>query len=301
MPVNSPIPHPAHPADPAARVIAGERLTLRHAALSDQGLVRPGNQDAVHAGSGVLAVADGFGPAGAEAGAAAVGALRQLDPTAVRPDELLPFLADALTRANQAVRALVGQSAPAISVAREVPYGPIPDLGGSPGPAAGDQSLASHPIGTTLTALLWTGSALAFVHIGDSRAYLLRDGELRQITQDHTLVQAMVEDGRLQPAETSAHPQRMLLLRALDGGPGVLPDLGFREVRRGDRYLLCSDGLSGAVPPAALRRVLTGGAEPERTVHELVALARAAGGADNISCVVADVVVAADPPGRPAT
>lgn len=251
---------------------AAERLALRHAALSDRGLVRPGNQDAVHAGPTVLAVADGFGSAGAQAGEAAVNALRHFDASAAAPGELLGFLADAVARANRAVRDLNRTDD-----RREHDH-------------QATQTQAQTPIGTTLTALLWTGSALALVHIGDSRAYLLRAGALRQITYDHTIVASMVEDGRLRPEEAATHPQRMLLLRALDGGSAAVPDIGLREVRRGDRYLLCSDGLSSAVPADALRQILVGAAEPERAVHELVDLATAAGGVDNISCVVADVV-----------
>ncbi len=260
------------PATPAPAALPGALLTLRHAALTDRGLVRPSNQDAVHAGSTVLAVADGFGAGGAAAGAAAVDAVARLEATPVPPGELLGFLADAVARANRAVRELVGPGP-----------GPSPD-------ADADADAAAHAVGTTLTALLWTGSALALVHIGDSRAYLLRGGELRQITHDHTFVRSMVEDGRLRPEEAATHPQRLLLLRALDGSAATFPDIGLREVRRGDRYLLCSDGLSGAVPAAEVRRVLVTATEPEQAVRELVALANGSGGADNVSCVVADVI-----------
>src|SRR6266849_3542203 len=97
-------------------------------------------------------------------------------------------------------------------------------------------------MGTTLTALLWSGATVAVCHIGDSRAYLLRDGDFRQITRDHTLVQSLVDDGRLTPEAAATHPQRSLLLRALDGRSEAEPDLSVREVRAGDRYLLCSDG-----------------------------------------------------------
>ena len=104
-------------------------------------------------------------------------------------------------------------------------------------------------MGTTLTALLWTGQRLGLVHVGDSRAYLLRDGVLTQITQDHTWVQRLVDEGRITEEEAATHPQRSLLMRALGSGDHVEPDLSIREVRAGDRYLICSDGLSGVVPP----------------------------------------------------
>ncbi|MGW3246948.1 MerR family transcriptional regulator [Streptomyces sp. NPDC001070] len=234
---------------------ANQPLELRYAALSDAGLVRQGNQDTAYAGSRLLAVADGFGGDGAPAGAAAVDALKELDPAGVAAGGLLDVLQGALDRADEAVRGLTES-------------------------------------GTTLTALLWTGEQLALVHIGDSRAYLLRGGGLFLITHDHTMVQSMVDEGRLTAAEAASHPQRSLLVRALGAGTppaGRLPDLRLHDPRPGDRYLLCTDGLSTVVPDDELRRVLGSGAAPGQAVRELVALANAAGGPDNVSCVVADV------------
>lgn len=141
--------------------------------------------------------------------------------------------------------------------------------------------------------MLWTGSRLALVHIGDSRAYLLRAGELFQITHDHTLVQSMVDEGRLSPEEATSHPQRSLLLRALTGGmggAGGAADIRLHDARPGDRYLLCSDGLSSVVPTEDVRHVVTAARDPEQAVRELIALANGAGGPDNVSCVVADVL-----------
>ncbi len=141
-------PHPTPPASPPTAAVVppahapNALLSLRHAALTDRGLIRPSNQDAVHAGSTVLAVADGFGVGGAAAGAAAVDAVARLEAAPIPPGELLGFLADAVTRANRTVRGL----------------------------ADPDSAAAPEPVGTTLTAMLWTGSALALVHIGDSRA-----------------------------------------------------------------------------------------------------------------------------------
>lgn len=148
---------------------------------------------------------------------------------------------------------------------------------------------SSGQAGTTLTAMLWTGSQLALVHIGDSRVYLLRDGELFQITQDHTMVQSMVDEGRLSPEEAASHPQRSLLIRALGQGADGTPDMRLHDVQRGDRYLLCSDGLSTVVPAEEIHRVISGTGAPEQTVRELIALAIGSGGPDNVSCVVADV------------
>ncbi|NUS89487.1 MAG: MerR family transcriptional regulator [Streptomyces sp.] len=255
-----------------------EPLDIRYAALSDTGLVRESNQDTVYAGPRLLAVADGFGTGGAPAGEAAVQVLKRLDAegvgAGVPAGDLLNALEDAVERAGLAVRDIAGAD-------------PAP-----------------HEVGTTLTAMLWTGSRLALVHIGDSRAYLLRDGELFQITHDHTLVQSMVDEGRLSPEEATSHPQRSLLLRALTGtgvaggagGAGGAADIRLHDARPGDRYLLCSDGLSSVVPTEDVRHVLTAARDPEQAVRELIALANGAGGPDNVSCVVADVL--APEPGR---
>ncbi|MCP8711232.1 MerR family transcriptional regulator [Streptomyces sp. AC04842] len=242
-------------------------LSLRYAALSDAGRVRPSNQDTAYAGSRLLAVADGYGGRGALAGAAAVDALRSLESETAPAGDLLNALEDALGRAERAVH---GVSAP--------------DDG-----TGGDSTDA----GTTLTAMLWTGSQLALVHIGDSRVHLLRDGELFQITHDHTVVQSLIDEGRLTPEEAASHPQRSLLLRALGRGADSTPDLRLHDARAGDRYLLCSDGLSTVVPAGDIHRVLTDTPEPEAAVRELVDLANASGGPDNVSCVVADVVAQA--------
>jgi protein phosphatase len=137
--------------------------------------------------------------------------------------------------------------------------------------------------------MLWTGSRLALVHIGDSRAYLLRDGELFQITHDHTIVQSMLDEGSISPDEAATHPSRSLLLRALDGGGESAPDIRLHDVEAGDRYLLCSDGLSTVVPPAEVQRLMSTVDDPEQAVRELVAAANRSGGPDNVSCVVADV------------
>lgn len=233
-------------------------LELRYSAHSDTGRVRPANQDTAYAGARLLAVADGFGPAGAPASSAAVEALRFLDTDEVPAGGVLDILEDAVRGAEQAVR---------------------------------DVADGSDDVGTTLTALLWTGSRLALVHIGDSRVYLLRDGELFRITHDHTMVQSMVDEGRLTPEEATSHPRRALLLKALTGGgSSAAPDLRLHDARPGDRYLLCSDGLSGVVPDTRVQQLLAAPVSPDETVRSLVGAANDAGGPDNVSCVVADVV-----------
>jgi serine/threonine protein phosphatase PrpC len=150
-----------------------------------------------------------------------------------------------------------------------------------------DPSLAG--MGTTLTALLWSGSQLGLVHIGDSRAYLVRDGEVFQITHDHTLVQSLLDEGKLTAEEAASHPQRQLLLRALGGGDAE-PDLQLREASLGDRYLLCSDGLHEAAAAESIRQVLREVSDPDEAAARLIELAIHGGGHDNITCIVADVV-----------
>ena len=233
-------------------------LGIRYAALSDAGLVRESNQDTAYAGERLLAVADGYGGQGGPASAAAVDALRRLETDGIPAGGLLNVLEDAVERAGRAVHGVAAAA---------------------PGDA-----------GTTLTAMLWTGSQLALVHIGDSRAYVLRDGELFLITHDHTMVQSMVDEGRLSPEEAASHPERSLLIRALGAGADGTAEMRLHDARPGDRYLLCSDGLSAVAPGEEIRRVLAEGGEPEPTVRALVALANGSGGPDNVSCVVADVV-----------
>ncbi len=245
--------------DPAMSPTA-KPLGIRYAALSDTGLVRESNQDTAYAGSRLLAVADGFGSGGAPASAAAVDALKRLETDSIPAGDLLSLLEDAIEQAKQAVNGVAGPAS-------------------SPGEA-----------GTTLTAMLWTGSQLALVHIGDSRVYLLRAGELFQITHDHTMVQSMVDEGRLSPEEAVSHPQRSLLIRAMGQGADGTPDMRLHDAQREDRYLLCSDGLSTVVPTEEIHRVLSEISEPEQAVRELIALANGSGGPDNVSCVVADVM-----------
>jgi protein phosphatase len=235
-------------------------LGIRYAVRSDVGMLRESNEDSAYAGARLLAVADGLGGhAGGEvASAAAIDALRPLD-AELPAGELLNALAHAVHQANESLQQI----------------------------AQTDPSLRG--LGTTLTAMLWSGSQLALVHIGDSRAYLLRDGELFQITHDHTLVQTLVDEGRITLAEAASHPQRSLLLRAIDGKQAE-PDLQLHDAKAGDRYLLCSDGLYSVVSMERLREVLSTVADPDDVVRQLIDLANQAGGPDNITCVVADVV-----------
>lgn len=236
-------------------------LSLRFAAGSHKGMIREGNEDSGYAGPRLLAIADGMGgaAAGEVASSEAISTIVALDDD-VPGSDLLTSLGTAVQRANDQLRMMVEED---------------PQLEG---------------MGTTLTALLWTGQRLGMVHVGDSRAYLLRDGVLTQITQDHTWVQRLVDEGRITEEEATTHPQRSLLMRALGSGEHVEPDLSIREVRAGDRYLICSDGLSGVVSHQTLEDTLAGYQGPEDTVQNLIELALRGGGPDNITVIVADVL-----------
>ncbi|QIT45575.1 Stp1/IreP family PP2C-type Ser/Thr phosphatase [Streptomyces antibioticus] len=239
----------------------GMSLSLRFAAGSHKGMIREGNEDSGYAGPRLLAIADGMGgaAAGEVASSEAISTIVALDDD-VPGSDVLTSLGTAVQRANDQLRSLVEED---------------PQLEG---------------MGTTLTALLWTGQRLGLVHVGDSRAYLLRDGVLTQITQDHTWVQRLVDEGRITEEEATTHPQRSLLMRALGSGEHVEPDLSIREVRAGDRYLICSDGLSGVVSHQTLEDTLASYQGPQETVQNLIELALRGGGPDNITVIVADVL-----------
>ncbi|GAB2998522.1 PP2C family protein-serine/threonine phosphatase [Saccharothrix stipae] len=234
-------------------------LVLRYAARSDRGLVRSNNQDSVYAGPRLLALADGMGghAAGEVASKVVIAALAPLDDDEPG-DDLLGQLRDAVIAGNGAISELVQSD---------------PDLDG---------------MGTTLTAVLFAGSRLGMVHIGDSRAYMLRNGTFTQITHDDTFVQSLIDEGRITEEEAATHPQRSLLLRALTGHE-VEPRLMVREARPGDRYLLCSDGLSGVVSMETLEEAIRI-TDPQACADRMIELALKGGGPDNVTVVIADVV-----------
>ena len=236
-------------------------LALRYAVRSDVGLLREGNEDSAYAGPHLLAVADGMGghAAGEVASSATITAIASLD-TEPAGEDLVDALADAVASANMRLQELI----------------------------ISDPSVEG--MGTTLTAMLWSDGQAALCHIGDSRAYLLRNGQFYQITHDHTLVQSLVDEGKITEDDVATHPHRSLLLRALDGRTVADPDLSTLETMAGDRYLLCSDGLSGVVTEQTLHQTLSSVWEPEKAALQLVELAIRGGGPDNITCIVADVV-----------
>jgi serine/threonine protein phosphatase PrpC len=187
-----------------------------------------------------------------------------------------------------------GEVASAAVVAR---FALLDELELSPAEALAALSATAEEANDTVLELMTAdeelGDRIALVHVGDSRAYLLRDGELSQLTHDHTYVQTLVDAGRITADEAVVHPRRNLLMRAIDGSPPVEADLSIREARLGDRYLLCSDGLSGVLPESDLAEVLCLG-DPTGAVTALVERALAAGAPDNVTCVVADVVEKVD-------
>jgi protein phosphatase len=141
-------------------------------------------------------------------------------------------------------------------------------------------------MGTTITAALASGSRVAVGHVGDSRAYLLRDGALEQLTQDHSLVADLVRSGRLTPEEAEIHPQRSVITRALGTDPAVVVDSFSIEARDGDVYLLCSDGLTTMLDEATVQRTMSESTDLEQVARALVGAANESGGEDNITVVL---------------
>lgn len=240
-------------------------MRLHYAARSDVGLVRQGNEDSGYASPNLLVVADGMGghAAGELASATAVAALADIDDVELQSSDVLAALAGAVDETGEAIRQVIARD---------------PGLTG---------------MGTTVTAIYWMGERIAIAHVGDTRAYLLRHGELTQLTHDHTLVQTLVDEGRITEEEAAVHPRRSIIMRALDGLNPVEPDLSVRESRVGDRYLLCSDGMSGVMNAAEIGIVLSEG-DPTGAVTRLVELSLERGAPDNVTVVVADVVDAPD-------
>jgi len=236
-------------------------LRFSGAGVSDVGLVRDSNEDSGFVAPYVALVADGVGGAAAgevaSATAAYVVAATVLKSPGVDPGRVV---SDAFAAARDIVR---------LGVQRD---------------------LARLGMATTLTVLVTDGSSVVLGHLGDSRAYLLRAGELRQITTDHTYVQHLVETGRLSDEERATHPWRNVVLRSLDGDPeGSLPDVTRLDVGTGDRLMISSDGLTDLVDDVRIAAVLRS-EDPEEAAAELTALALGAGGRDNITCVVVDVI-----------
>ncbi len=229
------------------------------AGSSDVGQVREGNEDALLIRNSVFAVADGMGGhlAGEVASAAALEPIEALDGR-VFPDatEAATALTNAVVAANTTVSKL-----------------------------ATDNPLY-RGMGTTLTAALIEGRRAHVAHVGDSRAYLLRDGQFSQLTDDHTLVQHLVDEGQITREEAAHHPQRSIITRAIGVSPEVDVDAMTLELQPGDQLLMCSDGLTGVVEDRVIAELLDTTADPDEAVSRLVELANQAGGPDNITVVL---------------
>ena len=231
-------------------------MGLRRGAATDRGRMRDGNEDSYLAIGPLAAVADGMGGhrAGEVASATAMDQLRTLGSGPWEDDRAASeALKRAVAEANRRIRDL----------------------------AASDKALEG--MGTTLTALLEDGDSVHLAHVGDSRAYLLRHGELSSLTEDHTLVQELVRQGRLRPEDAERHPQRSIITRALGVDSDVEIDTATYKIVPGDRLLLCTDGLSGVVDQTRIRNVLLRTPDPQQAADKLVAMANEAGGPDKIN------------------
>lgn len=238
-------------------------LSLKIEAHSEVGLVRSNNQDSAYISPSLIVVADGMGGAAAGDLASSV-AIRELRRADAQKDldgeEMLEVLGGALTKANDSLADLV----------------------------AWDHSLEG--MGTTVCGAMFDGDQYGICHIGDSRGYLVRDGEFKRLTRDHSWVQSLVDDGKITPEEAATHPHRSLLLKVLNGQPTHSPDFELMDAKLGDRLLFCSDGLCGMVEDDVIEPLLTSGDDLPTIVKELTRVAHEAGGLDNITIIVADVV-----------
>lgn len=311
-------------------------LSLRFGAVSDIGRTRKKNDDSGYAGPNFLMVADGMGGAAAGdlASAVAVQTMQRLDGPA--PADLLEALAGAVHRANDRLSELIeddptiegmGTTVTAVLFDNGLPaepgaagtpvaatasgdtlhgdeLAPITDADDNDadpdtstdtsgvGPDEPSEAPAANPAAAGSPASARIGVA----HLGDSRGYLWRDGELLRISHDHSWVQSLIDEGRITEAEARVHSHRSLLLKVLDGRHDNSPDLTVYDVRAGDRILICSDGLSGFVEHDRIARVMSIGSA-DAVAHELLQLALEAASTDNITVVVGDVV---DEPADPA-
>ena len=236
-------------------------LKLKFAAKSAVGRVRKKNDDSAYAGEYLAVLADGMGGhvGGDVASASTVLDLVHLDHEATAdPQNALP---DEIQAANLVLNELVGAN---------------PKLSG---------------MGTTVTSLLLSGDTLHMAHIGDSRAYRLKHGEFEQISKDHTFVQRLVDEGRIKPAEAEVHPHKNVLLRVL-GDSDASPELDVERftAEPGERWMLCSDGLTDAVPVPVIEQIIRTTADMDEAVNDLVAITLKNGAPDNVTVVMFEVI-----------
>ena len=248
-------------------------LGIRAHAVSHVGKIRANNQDSGYAGNNLFVVADGMGgyAGGDVASAIAISVVEELDQEFENPDAAREALHASSIDANTAINAAVDEH---------------PELA---------------RMGTTLSAILRVGDDKAVLgHIGDSRIYLFRDGKLQQVTTDHTFVQRLVEAGRITPEEALVHPRRSVIMRVL-GDVEMEPEIDFTtvELQAGDRWLLCSDGLSGYVPEDRMIKILGSAKDIAQANKQLLDVALSNGAPDNVTSVIAEVTAKPVDPIRP--
>ena len=235
-------------------------LQLKYVAHSEVGLIRKNNQDSGFASPHLLVVADGMGGAAAGdlASAVAINTIRTIEaPT--DGEQMLEVLAHAIHDANTKIAELI------------------------------ESDVSLEGMGTTVTGAMFDGVELGLAHIGDSRAYLFRDGRLDRLTHDHTWVQSLIDDGKISETEAAMHPHRSLLLKVLNGQPTNDPDLAMLPVKAGDRVMFCSDGVCGLIDDDVIAAALQI-PDLDQAAERLVAESLQEGGIDNITVIVADVV-----------
>ncbi|MEX0835802.1 MAG: Stp1/IreP family PP2C-type Ser/Thr phosphatase, partial [Nitriliruptor sp.] len=227
--------------------------------VTDVGRVRKANEDAFHVGPRLVAVADGMGGhlAGEVASSTALEPVKALDEVDFTDGPAaISALREAVIEANQTVSRMA------------------------------DEDPAYRGMGTTLTVALIEGRRLHIAHVGDSRAYLLRGDRFAQLTDDHTLVQHLVDEGQITREEAATHPQRSIITRAIGVSPHIEVDALSLELDPGDQLLLCSDGLTGVIDDDEIARQLATRDDPDETLQRLVDAANAGGGPDNITAVL---------------
>ncbi|WP_314688061.1 PP2C family serine/threonine-protein phosphatase [uncultured Bifidobacterium sp.] len=248
---------------------ASQQLFLYSTTVSDVGTVRSNNQDSSFAGEHLIAICDGMGGhAGGDT--ASTIAIRSL--AHIEHDDLGGDVATVSSMMETSVMAahdaIVGR-------------------------AKRDRSLAG--MGTTVTAVVLVAGFWIITHIGDSRAYLLRDGRLSRMTTDHSYVQHLIDTGRITPSEARNHPQRNVVMRVIgDFDIDPHPDVSIRRARPADRWLLCSDGLCGVLEDSTIEEILASTSDLEQCAQTLVSLALKAGSTDNVTAVVGDATLALD-------
>ena len=244
---------------------ASQPLFLYSTTVSDVGTVRANNQDSSFAGEHLIAMCDGMGghAGGDTASSIAIRSLAHIeqDDTGGNVETISRMMETSVMAAHDAI---VGK-------------------------AKRERKLAG--MGTTVTAVALVAGYWVIAHIGDSRAYLLRDGRLSHITCDHSYVQHLINTGRITPSEAKNHPQRNVVMRVLgDFDIDPRPDISVRRAHPADRWLLCSDGLSSMIPDSDIENIATQSSTAQICVDNLVDAALAAGGHDNVTVVVVDLV-----------